>query len=416
MSDPRSSQNAARLSEDIGDVLSAIRRLIAEDEAYAATPSSEAMVNEDAGDFLARRYGGNAELARRLAGGDRSQASRHDGADGWDETHAAETWPLGGLANSPDAARPNPPVPETPIPSVPQPPLRIQRHDDSARFADRSDVPHPRNDLVRSLSASFGSGQDASVESNAGAPVVKGNRDSDVATQAMVPLRLDAARRVVTSAAPEEPAAQSEPARWRAWIRPEPPLQRPAATLKTTSTAAQAEGAGFSEDFDWKARMRPDIEAAAKTQPADVAGDTSAEVVRAVPPAPVTARTDKPMRQSGWVNAASESAAHIAEDGPDFTEVLDALCGADLPDADLRQSDAADCPGAECSDALAAEPSAETVTGFSPEAEEQSIRDLLREMIQEELHGELGERFSRNLRAVIRREVAAAIEDSLERF
>ena len=32
MPDPRSAQNAARLSEDIGDVLSAIRKLIAEDD------------------------------------------------------------------------------------------------------------------------------------------------------------------------------------------------------------------------------------------------------------------------------------------------------------------------------------------------------------------------------------------------
>ena len=37
--------------------------------------------------------------------------------------------------------------------------------------------------------------------------------------------------------------------------------------------------------------------------------------------------------------------------------------------------------------------------------------DLLREMIQEELQGEMGQRFSRNLRAVIRREIAAAIDE-----
>lgn len=48
--------------------------------------------------------------------------------------------------------------------------------------------------------------------------------------------------------------------------------------------------------------------------------------------------------------------------------------------------------------------------------EEQSIRELLREMIQEELLGELGQRFSRNLRAVIRREVAVAIDDHLDRL
>jgi len=64
----------------------------------------------------------------------------------------------------------------------------------------------------------------------------------------------------------------------------------------------------------------------------------------------------------------------------------------------------------------AAESRYDTVTGLSPEDEEQSIRDLLRDMIQEELHGELGQRFARNLRAVIRREVAAAIDDQIDRF
>lgn len=71
MADPRLSQNAARLSEEIGDVLSAIRRMIADDEALAAAhapaPSDGAgLVQDDAGEFLARRYGGNAALARRM--------------------------------------------------------------------------------------------------------------------------------------------------------------------------------------------------------------------------------------------------------------------------------------------------------------------------------------------------------------
>lgn len=63
--------SAARLSADIGDVLAAIRRLIAEDEDLSAARSRiasrvEAAADGDAGDALARRHGGNAALARRL--------------------------------------------------------------------------------------------------------------------------------------------------------------------------------------------------------------------------------------------------------------------------------------------------------------------------------------------------------------
>ena len=47
---------------------------------------------------------------------------------------------------------------------------------------------------------------------------------------------------------------------------------------------------------------------------------------------------------------------------------------------------------------------------------ELALREVIREMIQEELHGELGQRFSLNLRSVIRREIADAIGDQLDRL
>lgn len=72
MAEPRLSHSASRLSEDIGDVLSAIRRMIAEDDALSSTrdrlqAERDALdtliqsnaIQEDAGDFLARRYGGD---------------------------------------------------------------------------------------------------------------------------------------------------------------------------------------------------------------------------------------------------------------------------------------------------------------------------------------------------------------------
>ncbi|MEE2862550.1 MAG: hypothetical protein VYB46_17345 [Pseudomonadota bacterium] len=45
--------------------------------------------------------------------------------------------------------------------------------------------------------------------------------------------------------------------------------------------------------------------------------------------------------------------------------------------------------------------------------DEGSLRERLNEMIREELQGEMGARFSSNIRAVIRREVATAVDDRL---
>jgi hypothetical protein len=47
---------------------------------------------------------------------------------------------------------------------------------------------------------------------------------------------------------------------------------------------------------------------------------------------------------------------------------------------------------------------------------EHDLRDCLRAMIREELQGEFGQRFSSNLRALIRREVSVAIDQQLDRL
>ncbi|RMC31991.1 hypothetical protein [Paracoccus alkanivorans] len=54
---------------------------------------------------------------------------------------------------------------------------------------------------------------------------------------------------------------------------------------------------------------------------------------------------------------------------------------------------------------------------FGPIIEDdvKGVRSQIREMIQGELQGELGQRFSRNLRIVIRREIAAAVDDQFDR-
>lgn len=85
-----------------------------------------------------------------------------------------------------------------------------------------------------------------------------------------------------------------------------------------------------------------------------------------------------------------------------------AAAGADRPDPVARL--AAEAAAFDAEMRAQADPSADARDGDRP------IRELLREMVQDELNGALGERFSANLRAVIRREVAAAIDTYLDRF
>lgn len=47
----------------------------------------------------------------------------------------------------------------------------------------------------------------------------------------------------------------------------------------------------------------------------------------------------------------------------------------------------------------------------APILDEQGIRDLVSEIVREELQGELGDRIGRNLRKIIRREIAAVLEE-----
>lgn len=287
MADPRFSQNAARLSEDIGDVLSAIRRMIADDDALSTArdrirSGRTDLVQDDAGEFLARRYGGNAALARQLV-------------------------------ETAESVRPAAPEPEPEAKVARQVPAFILRA-----------TPKP--------------------------------------PASAAPLKLGAERRI---AEPEQP----KPSGWRAWLRPEareaapqPESEADPAPVAMAPAAAIAQDDNdddFAEAFDWKARMRPELE-----EPAPVATAKAAE-----------------QRLSGWTlppEAASDPVAELA-------------AAAEAFDAEMQ-------------------------TQADLESTEQDLRAMLREMVQEELNGELGQRFSANLRAVIRREVAAALEAQLDRF
>ncbi|MCF3972903.1 hypothetical protein [Paracoccus salsus] len=427
MSDARSSQNAARLSEDIGDVLGAIRRLIAEDESLGAARDRlngdrralSDTINEDAGEFLARRYGGNAALARRLAHAPSDeQASMAEAGTG-------DEWPLGDIANAPSAARPKPVVPETPIAQTPPAAQRIMRHspeNDAELDAARPPFPAARNDLARSLSATSRAGESQLRDTTADVqprlrPVPSPRDDQHSAARVVIPpLRLNPGQRIAAV-----PKADDEgTAGWRNWLRSAPQgtavtsaPQEVASVIPATAETRMAADVDFAEDFDWKARMRPDIAATwdqparAVARPADdvQAGPLADEASKAAMSCAAADHLEKP----GC--GIEEHAATDTQDAvPDFADVLDAL--------DPVGSASSIPPVATASATATAEQADvhDTVTGLAPAEEEQCIRDLLREMIQEELHGELGERFSRNLRAVIRREVSAAIDDQLDRI
>ncbi|MFV0384577.1 hypothetical protein [Paracoccus sp. (in: a-proteobacteria)] len=317
--------SAARLSEDIGDVLTAIRRLIADDEALTAiratVPAPHAdVVDEDAAEFLARRYGGDAALARRLASARPVEREVADAtADARDIQRRRASNEVAAAAEPDLEPEPEPQAAADPVPI----PSFVARP--SAPVAKLTVVPSP-------------------VQPVPNAPA---------------PLRLEASRR-------------HPPSAWKFWQRPEPdeaakavlPLEQqvtPPLAAPTTADVASEFSAlvddddEFAEAFDWKARMRPELLEAA---------------------APIVAGQPEP-------DATLQLTSNEA-----IAEVVDEPATVAAP----------------------------AIPALSPEDEEQSIRELLREMIQEELHGELGQRFARNLRAVIRREVAAAIDEQMDRF
>ncbi|MDM7458503.1 MAG: hypothetical protein P3W94_003935, partial [Paracoccus sp. (in: a-proteobacteria)] len=134
MSDPRFRPAATHTAEDFGEVFQNIRRLVAEDEALSAARDRLAQArlqvqHEDPAEFLARRYGGNAALARQLADvqgpacdhesswaqGTPSQSSSSAAGQAvtpsqirtpTSESGDPKAWPHGAMGTAPKASRP----------------------------------------------------------------------------------------------------------------------------------------------------------------------------------------------------------------------------------------------------------------------------------------------------------------------
>lgn len=195
-----------------------------------------------------------------------------------------------------------------------------------------------------------------------------------VQSSAPVPLRLPIQQEDAKPEDPASPPAAVQATGWRGWLRP---AARDAVAGPEPEVAARAslpemgdDSDDFAEAFEWKARLRP---AAAPVRVAEISRLAPAEVE-----APRMTETPGEPRRSGWAMAQPEPPVAVATPAP-------AASGDEPPRPQALLQDA-------------------------------DIRSLLRELVQNELNGELGVRFSANLRVVIRREVAAAIDAHLDRL
>ncbi|MDB6176043.1 hypothetical protein PAF17_00800 [Paracoccus sp. Z330] len=339
MADFHGNQNAARLSEDIGDVLSAIRRLIAADEGADRSISPQPAVESDLPDpitdpaeQLARRYGGEASLARRLveAGTLGEQADRRDGPLDHDDL-LSEPWPFGASANGPAAERDD------------QTSLGSQEHGNAETPILRHRSTHDTTDDAHEAGRNVRHAPRIVRMSRGALETVRTEDDRP-------PLKLEEASRVIDDRAGDSP----DTSEWHSFIR--------------------ARRAGCAENQ----------------------GSNVVSLADQLPSA-------------GNAPAVNIPAATTDEDEASFAEAFDwkANLTAEQPVEAVSRTEAPKVAQPEGEQA--------TFSGIAMQSDDE-IRALLRDMIQEEMHGELGQRFSRNLRAVIRREVAAAIDEQLDRL
>lgn len=392
MNDMSRSQSASRISEDIGDVLGAIRRLIADDEALDYSRNDQGRLSDapvkavdshrDDAQALAARFGGAAALARRMVQ-DSAALTAAQKDNGGSSAPNARAWPHLVADRQIPAARPL-------VPGI------VALRDQPARQGSHRPV------------------ADLAMEST--------------------PLRLGEADRVGA-------LAQNDPD-----DAPDGTLQGGAQSASQCAVSAPSaitisddldDLDDFAEAFDAKARMRPDVfsvdiapavelheaeetDMRAEGMETDLGmpqADAADPFLQAYTahaddpddPAPSVADEDTPSLAAP--RDAADQTPPVRGFGltiPVYTDAMELDGQVDDDPIDMRPDPAPE---------MIAEPVQEEVIAETGEAvDEASIREVIREIIQEELHGELGQRFSRNLRAVIRREVAASIDEHLERL
>lgn len=418
MNDMTRPTSATRLSEDIGDVLSAIRRLIAEDDALTVARSQRENYRSEAarpdlaiasGETLARRYHGNAALARRLVqtvaqrptlatvpaaapqAPDRSLKDRNAGTsspdllrlgasdrvipatpDGENDTDRTIPW-------RPWAATETAQVISFALPAAPQ----------------KGDV-----DFTSVLDDMTAADTDEGCHAIEAAVAPNDVTDPDAR-----PAIAETVNSLDPQPYPQNPLPASfvRP-RANRWSRAEPPLSK--ATGFTRSARAE-DGRPVSLAARLARSLRGDrsdttsieaepsfaANAAATMNVADAVGGMIPEQAKpalssaAAPSAAVTEAVLRPAAQNMIAQMPQSASGAMASAAP--------VAGQPLADPAMP----------------------ETAAPMMPDADnEKMIRDVIRDMIQEELHGELGQRFARNLRAIIRREISAAIDEQMDRL
>ena len=409
----RPQTDASRLSEDIGDVLSAIRRLIAEDEAldFARARLEREKPPADPGEALADRFGGEPALARRLVREGRARRERSE--TGSPDTHFTEhpltaprprviadlQVPPSRPASAPLVARREPVARTETAASAERGMLAPLRLGDSDRVnpapsgrsfsGERDDGGKLRSVIARP------------VPRGAAGPQISGGFDAEAedgfSEAFAAKARMRPAPAQFEHVLPE--VTGPEPA------RPQPARLEPAQTEPVTPIPAwlvTAEPSGPAPTDFWSAYLQSETEDETDRAPVDGAAEIEPAAEAEDIPQPSSAMSIPVYPDEdavATVQTAVAGDAVAADDG--------ATCHAAAAAPQAAEDEPAPATALDSVAEMAADPA------FSLEA---GLQDLIREIIQEELHGELGQRFSRNLRAVIRREVAAAIDDHLERL
>lgn len=459
--------NAARLSEDIGDVLSAIRRLIAEDEAldYARDTLEKQQIAEldktaqpVVAHPFANPHDGHAAMARRMvAEGSAALSARMTSVA--PRPHLAEMVPAsfrsGLVADEPTpathaatgrliASRDLPVRRDHARLGVP--PLRLRESDRVITgTAEETDLPAAWGDhdqQIEDLRSSAMTGFTVAGKISASVIMVDDDDDFAEAFDAKARMR-PAVETSVAATASIAPAALPVPAEARTDDRPggANPLDAFWQAYANTPELPDAEGAltPHAENDDRKGLIIDDSimaieagifsETCAAQEPAtadadDLDDDLAAPVFStlSIPSYPADEVPDltaedqfaAPAIEAEMIEAEMTEAEVVAAEIVEGEEIQSAPTVIATVSTEMPESLPTEAAPVAAAPAMAADlvdPAEDAA-----DDEETTIRELIREMVQEELHGELGQRFSRNLRAVIRREVAAAIDDHLERL
>lgn len=408
--------SAASLTEDIGDVLTEIRRLIAEDEGRPVTRAGTGA------EGLANRFGGNAALARSLAmRGRAAGAAARAALGGWGLPQPpqpdASLRDFDGSLLSPqdlaellliDVVGDDQPAGDAPAPAAPAPVFAL---DDDEPFAAkahmRPDLPAPsagRPPVAAAVTAHVAPAMAAPLDDMDDAFAAKAHMRPDLPAPSIATPLPPVARPAV---APLDDMDDVFAA--KAGMRPElptlPPVPHGAATMLNRAGAVGAATADTHPDqpaasltraaaaplddvgdaFAAKAGMRPDLPTLPPVPHAAAAAPDGADVAQAkmLPhqPAPIC-----------------EGAAQaIATAAPDAAADAGAPSDASRPDA----MDATPCEASPC----AAEP--------APAPSTDDLRDTIRALIRQELEGELGQTFATRLHQLVRREIALMMDERL---